>query len=452
MTLTRYKQGSLKELLSIALPLMISSFSVMTMIFVDRFMLAQYSVEALNAAVNATTFGWAFIFSWMVMASISEVFVAQYNGAGSKEKIGEPVWQMIWLSVASILFFYPLAVWGGNLFYGNLPEYAIAKDYFKWMMYFGPSLPLYGALCGFFVGQGKTKMITILAVVGNLLNVLLDAALIFGVEGWIPSLGPRGAAIATSSSSIFQAVVLFAVFLSPNNRREFGTGFCGLKLKALWQCTKIGFPGAIFVVIELLGWAAFYWMMTFVGEKYITIAGICQSVIILMFFFSEGVSKAATTIAGNMIGAKQQSLVHNVFIAGTKLNVLFFIGLLVLFVFFANDLTIMFLPHASPEYIQAIDRSLMIGIFLMTLYLFFEGIRGLLLGLLTAAGDTVFLFYAGSLSVWIFMALPVYLFVVLGKAPVEVASALCVFYSLVAAAIYYWRFREGKWKTMSITG
>ncbi len=101
MTLTRHEPGSLRELWSISLPLMVSALSVMTMVFVDRLMVAHYSTVALNAVVNASTFGWAFVFAWMVLASISEVFVAQYNGAGAKEKIGESVWQMIWLSLLS---------------------------------------------------------------------------------------------------------------------------------------------------------------------------------------------------------------------------------------------------------------------------------------------------------------------------------------------------------------
>lgn len=451
MTLTRYKHGSFRELWSLAFPLMISSLSVLTMVFVDRLMLAHYSIEALNAAVSATTFGWAFIFAWMVLASITEVFVAQYNGAGAKEKIGEPVWQMLWLSLLSLLFFYPLSRWGAHLFYGNSQEYLIAQDYFRWMMYFGPSFPFYGALCGFFVGRGKTTLITVLAIVANVLNGLLDAALIFGIKEWIPSLGPRGAAIATSGSAIFQAIVLFTIFISKKNREEYGTGNFALKFHAMWQCIKIGLPNAIFMGIELLGWASFYWMMTFVGEEYITVAGICQSVIILLYFYSEGVSKAATAVTGNLIGAKRQDLVPDVFMAGVKLHVMFFFATLLLFFFFSDDLVKIFLPEASMEKIAAIYKSLIVGLFCIIFYMFFEGVRLLLTGLLTAAGDTIFLFYAGSLSVWFFLTLPVYLLVVVGRAPVEIAIALCVFYSFVTCSIYLWRFRTGKWQTLKIT-
>src|SRR6185312_6092370 len=97
--------------------------------------------------------------------SISEVFVAQYNGAGLKEKIGEPVWQMIWVSVGTLLFFIPMGIWGGTLIFGDSDASAMKRVYFEWMMFFGPNFVLYGALCGYFVGQGKTRLITILAVI-----------------------------------------------------------------------------------------------------------------------------------------------------------------------------------------------------------------------------------------------------------------------------------------------
>ena len=97
MALTKHDEGSTRELWSLSIPLILSSFSLMLMFFVDRLLLARYSTDALNAAVHAGTFGWAFIFGGVSLCNIAEIFVAQYNGAGEKSKLGEPVWQMIWL-------------------------------------------------------------------------------------------------------------------------------------------------------------------------------------------------------------------------------------------------------------------------------------------------------------------------------------------------------------------
>lgn len=450
MALTKHKEGSVREMWSIAFPLMISSLSVMAMLFVDRLLLAHYSTAALNAATNATTLGWAFLLGWMIMAGIAEVFVAQFNGAGRIEKLGQPVWQMIWLSCLSVFCFFPLAIWGGELIYGSSPEMHMARTYFSWMMAFGPSAPLYGALCSFFIGQGKTRIITLLAIAANGVNVLLDVVLIFGIEGVIPSMGVTGAAIATSGCLIFQAAVLAYFFLQKANRTAYGTDNWKWEPTLFWQCVRIGLPGALFDCIEILGWATFYYMMTIAGEKYITIAGICQSITILFFFFAEGIRKAVSTISGNLIGAKRLSLVSQVILSGIKLHVIFFILLVLTLITFAHELLEQFLPHAQPELIETLREPMVASLIGVSIYLLFEGLRMLFAGVLTASGDTLFLLIAGSVSVWLLLITPTYFIIVQGQAPIVVATYLWVFYSLSACILYCGRFLNGKWREISI--
>lgn len=450
MALTKYREGSLRELWTISLPLMLTSLSALAMLFVDRLLLAHYSTAAHNAAVNATTLGWAVLYGWVVLANIAEVFVAQYNGANLAKKLGEPVWQMIWLSLGSFAFFIPFGIWGGGWIYGTGPAFALEREYFQLMMFFGPAFPIYAALCGFFIGQGKTKLITILAVVANLLNASLDLVLIFGIEGVFPSLGIKGAAIATSSCTVMESIALFFIFLNKENRQNHQTGDWKIKWDAFWECVKVGFPGAVFVTVEVFGFAAFYAMMTMLGDRYITIVGICQSILILFYFFSEGINKGASTIAGNLIGAKKEWLISKVILAGLRLHLIFFVIMLSCFMFGTELIVAQFLPAASPEFIQDIHESLFTCLVMIVVYMFFEGIRFLLAGVLTAAGDTMFLLVAGSLSVWVLMVLPVYVIVVQGNSTVEVANAICVFYSVVASLLYLWRFYRGSWKKLSI--
>lgn len=423
----------------------------MAMLFVDRWLLAHYSTAAHNAAVNATTLGWVFVYGWIVLANITEVFVAQYNGAGLSKKLGEPVWQMIWLSIGSLAFFLPLSIWGTYWIYGDGPQNSLERDYFSLMMLFGPSFPLYSALCGFFIGQGKMKLITTIAIIANFVNAFLDQILIFGVEGWVPSLGVTGAAIATSGCTIFEAAALCFVFFNKTNRENYGSLEWKLKLKPLWQCVRIGLPNAVFVALEILGFAVYYAMMTQMGEQYITIVGICQSILILLYFFSEGINKGVSTVVGNLIGAGRSILVPKVIMAGLKLHLLFLALMLIGFAFGTELVVQQFLPHAEPHYIAKIQDSLFTCLFLIVIYLFFEGLRYLFSGVLTAAGDTLFLLITGSLSVWVMMVLPVYFIVVKGDAPVEVACGICMLYSVGASLLYLWRIVEGKWRKIVLS-
>ncbi len=449
MSLTRYPEGSMRELCYLALPLMLSSLSVTTMVFIDRLLVAHYSSAALNAVANAMTLGWAYLFGWMVLTSIAEVFVAQYNGAKLYHKLGEPVWQMIWLSFASVLFFTPLALNVETWFFQD-PSQQLERDYLKWMFWFGPTLPLYGALCGFFIGQGKTGLVTCVAVVANLVNAGLDYLLIFGKEGMLEPMGVEGAAIATSGSAVFQILILGIVFLNRSNRQQYGTGDCALRLKPLLQCIRIGLPGAIFVALELLGWAIFYQMMSQISEHHITVASISQSLIILCYFFAEAISKATSTIAGNLIGAQRAFKISSVIYSGIRSHLFFFGFLLLLFYGFSDQIMLYFLPHASLEQFEALKDSLQFCFLATCFYLLFEGFRLVFAGVLTAAGDTLFLLLGGGLSVWILLIGPIYYWVLLGQRSVETAFVICVFYSLSAGLFYFWRFWSGRWEKLSL--
>lgn len=451
MQLTKYIEGSLQELWAIAGPLMLASFSAMTMIFCDRWFLAYYSIDAHNAAVSAATFGWACIFGGVVLANVVEVFVAQFNGAGMRNRLAEPVWQMIWFSMASWLFYIPLFLWGGNWIYGTGIDSALERDYFCYMIIFGPFYALNGALSGFFIGQGKTRIITVLMVLANMLNVFFDWILIFGVKGWIEPMGVKGAAIATSLAIMIQCVVLGCVFLNKKYRKECGSNYCSLNLTLLWDCLRVGLPTALFMVTEILAFAVYYVLMKDMGIFYITVTGICQSMLILFLFFPEGMNKATATVVGNMIGAGRQHLVSNVMKAALKLNLLFLIVLLAAFIFCMPLIIDQFLPHADASFISEVQKPLGPCLVLIALYLFFEGIRMQFAGVLMAAGDTLFLFVTGALSVWIVMLLPVYYLVIRNGASIEVAVAIEAVYSMIVSLVYYLRVRQGKWKSYSLS-
>ncbi len=450
MTLTRYTPGSLRELFQISVPLMVSSLAMLAMLFVDRLFLAQYSMDAHNAAVNGATLGWACLMGWIAIASISEVFVAQYNGAKEHHRMGNPVWQMIWFSLFSFAFFFPLSWWGTDWIYGSNPSFALTKDYFRLIMLFGPSYCLYGAITGFFIAQGKTHLITILAIGANLLNALLDWLLIFGVEGWIPSFGVKGAAIATNIGELVQIGILFALFLRKKNRQQCGTAMHFIDTRVLGNCIKIGLPNGIAMAIEVGGYALFYYLLTHAGEAYITLGGICQNFMMLFFFLPEGLNKATMTIAGNMIGAKQKNLVP--FMLKKVIQFLLFwlcIMLMTLTLFHSHILS-PFITHAASDVFLLIRPTFPYLMPLVALGIFFEGVRLSLVGILTAAGDTRFILYSGSTMVWFLLIIPVYWLIVVQSGPFILVPVLALWNSVAMSIVYALRFYGGKWRSIEL--
>lgn len=445
--LTRHPEGSVRELWNISLPLMISSLASLFMIFTDRIFLAHYSIGALNASVNAGTLAWALMSGIGMVTAMSEVFVAQYNGAKHYKRLGIPVWQMIWFAVFSCAFFFPLAMWGAPVFFSGDRYMDLEIPYFRWLMVFGPSYALMMAFAGFFIGRGKTKVLIWLAIIGNLINIVLDWALIFGIPGLLPEMGIQGAAIATCLGYFFESVVLGYLFLKKENRMLYGTAYWRLNWNEMKKCCKIGFPQGIFCALEVFGWAVFYWMMTDLGEKHITISSICQSFTILLSFFYDGLSRGAAAVAGNFIGSKRYDLVHKVMRSGFYLLTLFSLVSAAILVIDPIDTVKLLFIH-DPD--VSIQGSLKICMIFSFSYIFFDGLRWIFSGLLVAAGDTLFLLIAGSLSVWIFLLAPVYFIVVKQNLAVEYAWGLTVLYAALFFFVYWIRFKQGSWQKIDL--
>lgn len=424
--------------------------------FVDRLFLSYYSADALSATTSSGTLFWAGNFMWVTLAAMAEVFVAQYNGSKQYSKLSEPVWQMIWLSGFALIFFFALGSFGSEYFRSIGLMNASEVEFYRWNNYFAPFLTLLTGLSAFYIGQGKTSIIKWLGVFGNGINVILDPLFIFGYKGIIPSMGIKGAAIATVIGIIAQVVVLGWLFLRRKNREAFGTGDYRFKPLAFFKCLKVGASPAIFVMFELLRWAIFYHWMKSISGKHIFVASVTQSVILLFLFFGLGLEKGATAVSGNLIGARKVGEVNRLFRSGFKLSLIFGEILLVTLGGFPDVFINLFFknPEAMnssllseiPEMLAEIKATLWIAMMIVVVYVTLESVRWLLSGLLTSAGDTFFLLISGALSIWVFMLLPTYFFVYRTKAPIETTYYIWIFYCLMAVVLPYLRFRRGKWK------
>lgn len=438
--LTRYPLGSLRELWAISLPLMISLLSGSLMLFLDRLLLAQNSIDCLNACTNAGILAQALQFPFISTAAIAEVFVGQYNGAGQKGRLGEPVWQMIWLSVMTAFFFVPIGLFGGPFIFHD-PTYApLENAYFKWILLFGPFFCLSAALSTFFIGQGLVKFVTITAVVANILNVGMDLM-------FIPIWGISGAAIATGIAQGLQCLALFIVFFSYKNRTTKGTARWKFNPRRMWDCLSIGLPNAVAHALEIFGWWVFFRMMTGLGAEYITVVAVAQSIFFLFTFITEAVSKGASAIAANLIGAKRWDLVWKLFRSGVRFYFQVFLFLSIILVIYPDPMIRWFLPEENSAALLPLIRSACVWVWIFFL---FDGITWLVVGLLTAAGDTKFVMKVAGVNVWIFALVPIYFFnVYLGHKP-DVAWAITAFYGLMNASIFFLRFKTEKWRSINL--
>lgn len=426
--------GSFLELLKLSFPLMLTWISTTAMMFVDRLFLAHYSLDALGAAVNAGTIAWGFTYGFQIITEMSQVIVAQYKGAKREEKLAFPVWQMLWVVLLSSLFFIPLAFFGGRLFFAPGSEQA---SYFMWIVLFGPAFGLIGAASAYFMGRGENRLVTMLAVIGNLTNLLLDYVLIFGIKGLLPAFGVKGAAIATGIGMCVQGMGLFILFLKRTNYQ-----LIPLSLKELKPCLRTGLPPGIFMGAELIAWGLFFSMMAEASAIHLTVTSVCHSLIPLLACVGVGLQKAISTISGNMIGGENTGAISKVIRSGLKILTAYILLLGALLYLFPHLIMGIFQNHMlAPEYYKLMQA----GFLLSTIYLFFGGIRSLITGVLSAAGDSFFLTVAGACSVWLFLLAPTYYAIIYKGGSVTLAQGLLACYGAVVALIYFTRYQQGTW-------
>lgn len=442
----KHESGSLRQLWSISFPLMLSLLSGSLMLFFDRLFLAQFSIEALNASTNSTAMAAAIQFGFISTACIAEIFVGRYNGAGKFSKLGQPVWQMIWFSLLAGLIFIPVAFFGGGyLFQGSIYS-SLETEYFKWLMVFGPVFSLVGALCSFYIGRGILKFVTSSMIIANLLNIALAFVLVFGYDPYLEPMGIAGAAIATGLAQTIQCVMLFIGFLSKRNREQFGTASWGFNWKLFKRCLRLGVPNSIAHTIEIFAWAVFFRMMTAKGADYITVAAVSQTIYYLFTFVTEGVSKGASAIAANMIGAKQWDHVWKLFFSGVKFYIMVFVGLGFFLALDPGPMINLFMQDGGEAVSPSVKTSVTAACFWVWIYFLTEGISWLIIGLLTAAGDTKFVFKVGCTTVWIFAVLPIYIFINHFGYEADVAWQITAIFGAINCGIYLWRFMSERWK------
>ncbi|KAF3361978.1 hypothetical protein PHSC3_001536 [Chlamydiales bacterium STE3] len=444
--LTRYPVGSLREIFFVSWPLIAGLLSGSIMMFADRVFLANYDLAALNASANAGMAFFAMAILPMVIAGMSEVFVGRLNGEGQKERIGLSVWQMIWFSLITAPFFS----WGGRLLsplfsYGSV-NIDLEADYFIMSCDFGVFWVLSSALMGFYIGLGYSRIVMLATFIANLLNVLLDYLLVFGI-GPFPELGIRGAALATGVAAIFQMVFFSIGFLSTKNNRIFGTHCCVFDKKLFLESVSIGIPAGLGRFVEVVAHAVFFRIVSYSGELQLTIVALVQSIYVLFSFSSEGLCKAVTAIASNLIGAKQMGMIGKVIRSAMLQHTLVTAGFAIFLYFNVDQVISLFIPETESHLLENQDfiKATGIALFWMGIFFLMDGLSWTIVGHLMAAGDTKFIFWSAVGMNWIAYVLPVAFGITYLGWGAQEAWMVIAFASFLFFCVVVWRYLSKRW-------
>ncbi len=444
--LTKHPVGTLREIWTMSWPLMLSLMSNSIMLFVDRLLLSWHSPSALAAGANASMAYYLFLVIPMAICAISEVLVGRLHGEEKLAEIGKPVWQTVWLAFLIAIPCWLAAMYLPPLVFFHTGNEEYETRYFQILMSFAPCMCAAIALSGFFIGIGNIKVVTWCTVCANIFNAVVGYFLIFGV-GSLPALGVTGAGFATGISQVLQMGLLLICFLSRHNRKAYGTGRISFDKTHFMEALRIGAPAGTGHLVEVFAHFLFFRIVMLAGSQQMAIAALVQSFYLLFGFVVDAQSKGVGAIIANLLGAREFGLVSRVFTSAVRLHTIFSLCLFAIMAVFLDAFLNIFFSGEGTRLLEDpnIHMMAMQAMLWMCVFFLFDGYCWILIGHLTASGDTKFIFYVSSIVNWIAYVLPVFLIVGLGGRGADAAWMIIAIYSMVNFAIYYWRYRSGRW-------
>jgi MATE family multidrug resistance protein len=446
--------GGYREFFTIAYPLVISNASMTVMVFVDRLLLSWASAENIAAAIPTVVLLFTF---WSIFIGVSEytnTFVAQFYGAGRRMEIGKAAWQGIYFSLFGAVLtlpFYPLGYvfldWGGHA-----PAIlSLEKQYFSWLYWGGPFFILNGALSSFYSGRGRTKVIMTINIIANLINLVLDYALIFGVWGF-PEMGIRGAALATVLSTVAASAIYLVLFLSSANDQIYGT-------RRMWRfdrdlmrrLIRFGFPSGIHFFLEVSAFSMFVFLIGRIGNVELAASNIALSLNMLAWFPMVGASIATTTLVGQYIGRKQkENAIKSAFTAFLAVEA-YMIGFAGIFILFSGPLVHLFQSRSGVDIsfaeVAPMGAKLLICV---ALYQIFDAMLLTFSGALRGVGDTAFAMWACVICAWCVFVPGTWLVAEYLKLGIFAAWGWLFLYSFMMGLLYLKRFTSRRWEAIHV--
>ena len=329
--------GGVRELLAIALPMIVSHACDTVMTFTDRLFLSRIGPDEMNAAMSGGLTSFMMMTFFLGIIGYATALVAQYLGAGTKDRCALVTSQALIFCLAAypiILLAKPLVFYGFELSGISASQLVSQKLYFGILIYATIVGLLRTSLSSFFSGIGQTRMVMVAAFVSMVANVGLNYVLIFGKFG-LPPLGIRGAAYGTILGGLLGLMVLVAAYLWPSIRREYQV-LKSLRFdrEAMGKLLWFGYPAGVEMFLNVLAFTGMIFAFHAHGPVTATATTIMFNWDMVSFVPLIGVQIGVMSLVGRYMGAGDPDTAHRAAMSGIKIGWVYSSVILVLFTCF----------------------------------------------------------------------------------------------------------------------
>ncbi len=332
--------------LGIGIPASIRSISVYLQQIIDTMFIGHYDTDSLAAISSVVIPFWTLESVWIGTMSATTIMIAQRVGAKLNLSAAKTA-QMTFIYGFLLSFVY---FWFWRAYSGRLAEvmgltgYAAedAVTYINMVSYvylfrfagIGSPISVMEAL-------GHTRIIMIATIIQTVLNTILDPLFIWGVEGFIPEMGIKGAALVTVIVESVACIILSIYFWRQNYLKLKNIPILPLKL-GLAERAVVSMP----ITVEIMVWSFSTSMIISMMNRAFPSGGVIFNVGFLLsdicYRMLYGFDVANMSLMGRSFGAKRKDRMKSLLRAVARTKWASGIVILTLMFVFRHDVVGMF--------------------------------------------------------------------------------------------------------------
>jgi MATE family multidrug resistance protein len=447
-------ETSLRYMLKLAAPMIVTHISFTIMQFVDRFMVSRLGTEALAAILPAGFVSFVpASFALGVMISVN-TFVSQSLGRGEKKDCSNYCWQAIYMGL--IYSFITLAImWLGApaifKMMGHEPAVANMEVIYLRIMLYAQVLAVFSwSSSQFFMGIHRPIITMYAALVGQVVNVAANYVLIFGKPAFLglAPMGIAGAGWGTFIGITLGAAIIMTMFLSGKINTTFKSRrTLNIDFRKMRDLLTVGPAAGLELMLNVALWGVIlFWLVGGFGKEAMAATSAVLSCAHVSVMPIVGLGTALTAAVGKSIGKGTKDVAIKQ--AGVCLRVaLVYMGLVGLcFLLFRNAIMVFWAPDDN----KVIEIGVNILIF-AAIYQVFHAARTIYSGSLRGAGDTVWLAIVSALGAVVVLGLGglliVWLFPSIGAVGPWIAATLSI---ITVGLANRWRFKSNRWMQIDL--
>lgn len=444
--------GSLRELLQVAIPLVISSGSLSLMHVVDRVMLTWYSEAALAASTPGGMLHWTLVSLAFGTVAYSNSFIAQYDGAGRRDRVAASVCQAVWIAVYAGLALALMTPWTVRLtqLFGHDDDVQRLEAAYFSVLSLG-SLPMLAsaALSAFYSGRGRTVVLMVVNAVISVANAAINAVLIFG-WGPFPELGIAGAAWGTVLAQVIGCGLYCGwMVLDPESRLyPFGRQW-RVDGTLLTRMVRYGFPNGVQFLVDIGAYLLLLVFIGRIGSRELAATNLAFNLNSLAFIPLFGIGTAVSTLVGRRVGEGRPRLAIRTTWLAFGLAAAYTGAWACVYLFASDVILAPFARHSDPasfELLRPVVQTLLVYV---VLYSFFDAMAVVFGSATRGAGDTRFsLMFTGGV-LWTLLVPPVWYLQTTGGSLYACWNVI-VFQLVILGCGFLARFVQGRWLEMRV--